>query len=224
TAALERTPFIVLSELFLTDTARFASLVLPAHGPFERDGHVLDMTGRVQRLFAAHAAPGGALSDGEMLVALADALDIEIPSPSALTARARAPEKRAMPRGEIRAAAPGGEAALRVIIRSDIFAGGGTVYHDERLEELRPRPIATLHPRTAQALGVAAGDLVDVIAGDRALRGLIVRVADAASEGTIRVVDGLPGAPANVLFDGEEVQVTKLEPAAPLAAAGAVAG
>ena len=223
-AALENTPFVVVSDLFLSETAQAASLVLPARAAFEKDGHVLDMTGSVQRLAAAHAAPDGTLCDGEMLIALADACGIEVPSPHQLAAVATQPP--AVEGHAIASPAPAegrpSQATLRVAIAEHIFAGGGTVRFDDRLGALRPAPIAAFAAATAAEHGLNDGDTIDLVAGERVLPGVRVRVNGDVPPGLVTVVAGLPDAPANVLADGEPVAVANVRAARELAATGAL--
>jgi NADH-quinone oxidoreductase subunit G len=218
-AALERTPFVVVSELFMTETAQMASLILPARAQFEKDGHVTDMTGAVQDVWAAHIPPEGTLSDGEMLVALADACSVTIPAPHEIAAAIAEPAKVARPAAAPATVPSGG--ALRVAIGANIFAGGGTVWFDDRLGELRPVPAVALSPATAALLGIDSGDTVDLVAGDRTVANLRVHVYEDAADGVAGIVDGLPDAPANVLAAGESVTVANHRAARELAGTGA---
>lgn len=61
--SLERIPFVVVQDLFLTDTARLADVVLPAASFAEVDGTFTNLTGRVQAIRAARYAPGEARPD-----------------------------------------------------------------------------------------------------------------------------------------------------------------
>jgi len=219
--ALAKTPFVVVSDLFFTQSALAASLVLPARAAFEKDGHVLDMTGAVQRLNAGHASPPGTLSDEEIIVALAASLAVDVPTPHELAEAARAPKP---PTGPVRALLPAvavTAAPLLVAIGTNIFSGDGTVRFDERLAELRPVPTATFAPHTAASLKVSQGDTIDLTAGDRTLRDLRVRIADDIAENVVALTEGIPDAPANVFGDGEGVQVTNIRAERVLAAAGA---
>jgi NADH-quinone oxidoreductase subunit G len=217
--ALSRVPFLVASDLFLTESAQLAHLVLPARSSFEKTGHVYDLAGGVARVSAGHSAPEGTLSDGDMLVALAADLGIDVPAPDILFATARAPiAQTARTFADAAFTRAGAETSpvasgLRLAVASHIFAGGGTVWFDDRLAPLRPGPSATLAAETAAAYGVGPGDLVDVIAGDRTLYDLVVQVAPGAAPGVAVVLDGLPSAPANAFVDGEEVTLSNVRKA-----------
>jgi NADH-quinone oxidoreductase subunit G len=223
-AALEKTPFVVVSDLFLTATAERASLVLPARGPFEKDGHAVDLTGIVHVVNAGHAPPIGTLTDGEMLVALAAELGVDVPTPHQLEAVARAyrPAVVKTPDAEDGrpTASPGAGGPLRLAITANVFAGGGTVLFDDAIAGLRPVATATFGPQTAASVGVARGDTIDLAVGEPAIRDLIVRIDPAGIEGVVTVVDGLPDAPANSIGEGEGVAVVNVRSARELAGSG----
>jgi NADH-quinone oxidoreductase subunit G len=226
-AALAGGGFVVVSELFMTATAERASLILPARGPFEKSGHSYDLCGAARRLVAGVAAPGTTLSDGEMLIALAAALNVAISDPDELHQRAAAPAPAgATGFGDPAVCGPlpkrataGKSDALRIAINPHAYTGGGTVYFDDRLGELRPRPTLALNARTAAKAGVAQGDLADLTAGEHRLAGLEVRIDKECLDGTVMVIDGLPDAPANVFADGENVAIGNVRAARALVAA-----
>jgi formate dehydrogenase major subunit len=64
--ALERLELLVVQELFMTETARRAHLVLPAAGFLEQDGTFTSGERRIQRVRAAVPAPGEARPDWEV--------------------------------------------------------------------------------------------------------------------------------------------------------------
>jgi NADH-quinone oxidoreductase subunit G len=61
--AMERSNFVVVQELFLTETAKLADVVLPAQAFTERDGSLTNGERRVQRFFPIVDAPEGTLPD-----------------------------------------------------------------------------------------------------------------------------------------------------------------
>jgi predicted molibdopterin-dependent oxidoreductase YjgC len=61
--ALGRVPFLIVQDLFMTDTASLAEVVLPAASFAETDGSFVNLTGRLQALHGAMRPPGQARPD-----------------------------------------------------------------------------------------------------------------------------------------------------------------
>ncbi|MFN3929555.1 MAG: molybdopterin oxidoreductase family protein, partial [Thermoflexus sp.] len=68
---MPRAGFLVVQDLFLTETARAADVVLPAQSWAERDGTFTSADRRVQRFYKAIPAVGEARGDWEIFTALA---------------------------------------------------------------------------------------------------------------------------------------------------------
>jgi predicted molibdopterin-dependent oxidoreductase YjgC len=75
-AALEALDFLVVQDLFLTETARFASVVLPAVAYVEKDGTFTSTERRVQVVRRAMQPLPGARADWEILRGVARALGL----------------------------------------------------------------------------------------------------------------------------------------------------
>ncbi len=82
-AALEQLDFLVVQELFLTETARMADVVLPARGVAERDGSFTNLERRVQAFDPGVPAPGQAWADWLIISALAGMMGADWPYASA---------------------------------------------------------------------------------------------------------------------------------------------
>jgi len=76
-AALRQLDFLVVQDLFLTETAKLANVVLPAQGVAERDGSFTNLERRVQTFEAGVPAPGQARADWLILTALAGQMGAE---------------------------------------------------------------------------------------------------------------------------------------------------
>jgi len=72
--ALESLDLLVVQEIFMTDTARRAHLVLPAAGPLEQGGTFTNAERRIQLVRPALAPPGEARPDWEIALLVARAL------------------------------------------------------------------------------------------------------------------------------------------------------
>ena len=74
TEALAKLEFLVVQELFPSETQRFAHLVLPAAGWLEQDGTFTNAERRIQRVRAAATPPGEARADWQVIRDVARAL------------------------------------------------------------------------------------------------------------------------------------------------------
>ena len=71
--------FLVVQDIFLTETARLANVVLPAASFAEKEGTFTNFEGRVQRVEKAIAPLGQSLPDWEIIVRLADRMGTAMP-------------------------------------------------------------------------------------------------------------------------------------------------
>ena len=217
--ALAKIPFLVVSELFMTETAEFATLVLPACSAFEKSGTTTNLAGDVLPVNAGVPAPGEAWADGDMLVALAEAMRVTLPAPDEIEQRIRVLVSQPPAIPAVVPAAPDAPGAmveresLRVIVERSIFTGGGTLAHDVQLAHLRTPARATVHPSTGSAFGVAPGDGIDVLGyGGVTLEGVTVVFDERVPAGAIVLVDGIPAAPLNALGNAIRVTISAKRP------------
>ncbi len=77
--ALGSLEFLAVQDLFLTETARLAKVVLPASSFAEKEGTFTNFEGRVQRLRKVIAPQGNSLPDWEIILRLADATGKAMP-------------------------------------------------------------------------------------------------------------------------------------------------
>jgi len=73
-AALKTCPFVVVSDITLTDTTRYAHVLLPAAAWGEKDGTVTNSERRISRQRAFRPLPGGARPDWRIFAAVAQRL------------------------------------------------------------------------------------------------------------------------------------------------------
>jgi NADH-quinone oxidoreductase subunit G len=211
-AALRATPFVVVTELFMTESAELADLILPVCSAFEKTGTTTNLAGEILSVAASVRAPNEVIADGDAIVLLAEALGIPLPAVAtmehAIRELVRTPPAFA-PDAVPGAAAPIPSGTLRVVREMTIFTGGGTLAHDPLIAELRTGPRATLHPDTARALGLVPGDVVTAAADDASLHGLAVVIDPRVPAGAVTLVDGIAAAPLNALGTAAAVRLAK---------------
>jgi formate dehydrogenase alpha subunit len=87
TSALKAVDFLVVQDIFLTETARHADVVLPACSYAEKDGTFTNMEGRVQEIHAAMKAPGRSRTDWQIISGVARAMGFPLEYESAAEIR-----------------------------------------------------------------------------------------------------------------------------------------
>jgi formate dehydrogenase major subunit len=73
-AALEKLDFLVMQEIFFTETCRFANVILPASPSLEKEGTFTSTERRIQRLYRAMEPLGDSRPDWQILIDIANRL------------------------------------------------------------------------------------------------------------------------------------------------------
>jgi NADH-quinone oxidoreductase subunit G len=187
-----RAKAVVAITMFSEPARGFADLVLPGTSYLERDGTMVNLEGRPQRLRRAVIPP--APDEIAWIAKLAERFGVEIDP----HARAVPAEEQAEfpPRGDRAAATtkPGtapettaGGGPLRLVRYRALFSGPAV----ERVEELRfqrPDPVLELSPRDAEVRGIVAGDAVAVQSNGTSVE-LRARIDKGLVEGAVRAAE-----------------------------------
>jgi NADH-quinone oxidoreductase subunit G len=96
-AALDAAEFVVVQELFLTETARLADVVLPAASVAERDGTYTNAERRVQRSRQARPAVGQSRPDWQIVQGVAKLLAAMVVPAAPVAAKAAPANAKAAP-------------------------------------------------------------------------------------------------------------------------------
>ena len=219
-AARARTPFLVVHDLFLTETARQADVVLPALAFAEKDGTVCNLEGRVQRITAAVRGPGEARSDAAVLAALAARLGVPwayegwedvfaaaaaaVPGLAVGAIITPPPLSGDWPEDY---APPPPSADLVLISGEVLFDLGSMTSRSPAIAELAGPPTVWVHPTDAAARGLTDGALAQLSAGDASLV-LRARVTTEVPAGRVFVPRGFDSLPLHRLLSWDRPMPT----------------
>ena len=200
TAALEAAEFTVAFEMFLSDSAKHADVILPVAGLGEVEGTATNLEGRVQKVNPIVAAPGHARTVWSILDDLAIVLGAELEAASAETitkeiaqvapAYAEVSWHRLLP-GTQGIVVPGSDGrqplqyapgdapesaagdGLTLHAARTLYDDGVMIRHSPGIAEFAPDAAVHLHPSDAEALSVEEGDLVVVTVDGEAELGVV---------------------------------------------------
>jgi anaerobic selenocysteine-containing dehydrogenase len=197
----ERSDAVVAVTMFAEDVRGWTQVVLPGTNHLERDGTMVNLEGRVQRLRRAADPSGRPDVDWISELAARFGVTLELPSelPSAgAGARAELPERApaaGLEKGESsEVQRPPAAPKLRLARYRALFSGSA-VERVPQLEFQRPEPVIELSPEDAAKRSIATGDTVTVLANGTTVS-LRARVNTRLIAGAVRAAEehvrGLP--------------------------------
>jgi len=225
--ALSKLDFLVVQDVFMSETAQMAHAVLPAASWSEKDGTFVNLERRIQRLRKAKNSVSG-MEDWMILVKLAklmgSAMDFaaadqiweEITKASHLygslaldelkTDKALWPYKGEPLRGTPAAITvpEAGEVhaagTIRIYPERNMFHSGTLSRYSPALNNIHPEPYAIMGTATASAFSLTDGDKVRVRSSDGAIE-LRCKIDPAISDSNIRITNVFEGVCAMSLVD-----------------------
>jgi NADH-quinone oxidoreductase subunit G len=194
--ALERAGFIVSLEIRASAVTAHADVVLPVAPPAEKAGRFVDWEGR-RRPFDLTLAGSGAISDGRVLNALAEELDVDLGLPTIEAAR---DELLRLGANGTRSSSPSAPAAKVTVPEAgqallatwhELLDAGRMQVGDEHLAGTARAVCARISAATAAQVGVAAGERISVSTG----RGAVVLPAaiEKMPDGVVWLPTNAPG-------------------------------
>jgi predicted molibdopterin-dependent oxidoreductase YjgC len=233
--ALESVPFLVVTDLFLTETAELAHVILPVVSVAERNCTLTNVEGRVQKAVRAMDPRGAAKEDWKILTMLAEDLGSSL---GYSTAEAVGKDVRAAYSGAAAAPAPamakaeapaaaktGGDLPLALFTGKLMFDRSTIQGRSTVLPGLAPDPFVELHEVDAKRVGISSGDRVEVATAQGALK-TTAKVSASVAPGSAFVPLGYNATPVSALLtEGATAvpcRITVSSKAAPVAAGPAV--
>jgi predicted molibdopterin-dependent oxidoreductase YjgC len=235
---LDKLEFLVVQELFLTETAGLADVVLPAVSWAESNGTFTNCERRVQRAPKAFNNPHSkAAPDWMILDHLATRMGHNWPyaSDKAVTSEiahavhnyegftwdalgdqgaqwdaALVPWKPAYARSEQLSLPEPTDEELALVTGAVTYDGGTMFYHGEVMPRLAFPTAVVLNPVDAERLAVREGAAVTVWNTNGQLT-LAARLDPNIQPGTAWIPESLPGAPVGALLNGGDVEHVKIQ-------------
>jgi len=222
TEALTTLDFLVVQDMFLTETARQANIVLPASSFAEKEGTFTNFEGRVNTVQKAIEPIGESLPDWEIILRLADKMGYPLPFSSVQQVADEIsellPSYKSLTGSENAGQSnftcffpveynppvknPEGTYPFTLLTGTTLnhFGTGTRSSRSSRLKKFSPEAFLEISVPDAQKLAIADSNKVRVIspAGELTVR---VKITDTLPEGILFIPACFPETPVNRLFD-----------------------
>ena len=225
--ALQTVPFLVVQDMYMTETASMADIVLPTCSYAEKEGTFTNMSRHVQKVTPAVLPEGQSRPDSEIFADLAEALgkpfthtsvaevqkEIEKAAPSyqgtfpgKQSAQWMPPESGSRPEFAITAeeaveASPQGY-PMKLIAGNHMFHIGSYTHYAKALVDIGPECVAEIGPKDSEAMDIKTGDLIRV-KSEKDFLDIRVAVTDRTTPGVVYVPKNWVDVPLNKLRNGE---------------------
>lgn len=227
--ALTTVPFLIVTDVFMTETARMADLILPSSTYAEKEGTYTNMSRHIQAVASAVLPQGTSKPDFDILIELAEIFGKPFTSSSITEVQQEIEQAAPIYKG----AFPGKDSKQWVPATSDkkpvfktaspasepqstqedypftlqtnnhMFHIGGYSQYAKALVEIGPECIAEIHPDDAKAMGVTSGDEIVVESSSNKVQ-VKIKTSRVTSPGMVYIPKNWPKVAVNDLRNGEE--------------------
>ena len=236
--ALNTVPFLVVQDVYMTDTAKMADVILPATTYAEKEGSFTNMTRHVQKVTPATLPQGQARTDHDIFTQLANVFGKPFPNSAVSDVQDEISKTVPIYNGTLPGSksvqwAPDGfkqnpgfrvtEArqetsqkegfAFKLVSNNHMFHIGSYTQYAKALTDIGPDCVAELNPEDARALGIGDGDRI-MIESDMHRIEVPVILSTVTAKGTVYVPKNWVAVQLNLLRNGEEgpvsIKISKL--------------
>lgn len=206
--AREKLGCLVVQDIFMTETARQADVVLPSLCYLEKSGTFVNIAHTAQALQRGKDVPAGIYSDSKIFRLVAEKLRITLTHD--IDIRAYKPAK---PTKQLNGFVPASKIAkgLRATFAQVLFDKGTRMKHNPHLLQIVKEPHARMNPTEAEKRGLRDGDNVHIKANGTTISGTLF-IDNSVADGTIVLPLGFDELPVHNfsanLLNGLEVDVT----------------
>lgn len=213
--ARQKIKFLVVQDLFLTETAQEADVVLPTLSYVEKGGHFINIEGRVQTLRPGKELPNNLLSDGDIFIQLAQKLNANLEIDMSFL-KVLENEKIPIQRNSFEDSTPLQTKPIPgkfyASFAPALFDNGVRMKHDPHVFELAKEPFLLIHPLDAIKIKIQSGDVVRLKSEEGFIEAMI-KLDSKVAEGTVVIPIGFDKInPYNLsknLINGCEIEIIK---------------
>lgn len=212
--------FLVVQDLFLTETAQQADVVLPVLSFVEKFGSFINIAGRVQQLQPGKKIPENIFGDSQIFTWLAEKLELVDFGPHNVGTAVQTTEEQ-LQKSEIKREERSVDNAenqdsnciiLAATFVNTLFDHGVRMKHNAHLVQMAKEPRVRLHPIEAIKIGLKENQQVNVRANGNQMT-VKIQLDKNVAEGTLVIPLGFPEIPAYELgpnlMNGLQVSVHK---------------
>jgi formate dehydrogenase alpha subunit len=230
--ALQIVPFLVVQDIYMTETAKLADIILPTTTSVEKEGSFTNMTRHVQKVLPSTPPQYQSLTDHDIFVRLASIFETKNKSSSVSEVQEEILKtvpiyKGTLPGTNSKQWSPEGfknnpcfyisEAPqaierkegfpFQLVSNNHMFHIGSYTQYAEALTDIGPECIAELHTEDAKKLGVTDGDRIVIESSTHKLEAPIL-INTVTARGMVYVPKNWIEIPINMLRNGEEGPVS----------------
>lgn len=183
--------FLIVQDLFLTDTAKEADLVLPTLSFVEKSGTFINIEGKGQRLNPGKMIPEGIYSDEEIFKELAHMFNVDLGEVELdVQVRLKASWQQGAKMGE--------QPSLAGTLSYCLFDRGVRMKRNTHLVQMAKDPVVRMHAEEMRKHGLQDGEVAEFRSEKGALAAKVKADARVA-KGTVVFPLGFPECPSHVL-------------------------
>lgn len=199
--AREKLGFLVVNDLFLTETAVQADVVLPVLSATEKGGTFINIEGRAQPILPGKVVPDIYHSDGIVFKEIAEKLNFKLEIDDAFVqaiSLRRQIKHKMNPVSGNNTKTNSSENQLLASFAPALFDQGVRMNHDVHLRELVKKPFVRINPLDAFKRNIANGNRISVAIKENSVMG-IAKLDEKISPGTIVLPLGFAELPVHNL-------------------------
>lgn len=190
--------FLVVQDIFLTETAQQADVVLPTYCYVEKGGNFMNIEGRIQKLLPGKELPQGICSDAEIFMKIASHLQLDLSLDSDILEKLKQKpltlSRPAAIKVKTKSAPTIPNTSLAATFAPALFDHGVRMNHNPHVVKLAKNPGIRINPVEANKRNLKNDDMVQVSSTENTIAGKL-RIDVNVAEGTLVLPLGFPEIP-----------------------------